>query len=129
MKLRALGLAALAAAGLAPLPTLAQDCTITMGSVVSLTGPAGRFGQAAAKSIELAFRDLNEAGGVAGCRLAVDVRDAQSQGAVAVDAARQLVDIKKVPAIIGGIISSVSLTVVTSVPGPAALHTSVPSAQ
>ncbi len=121
MKLRALGLAALAAAGLAPLPTLAQDCTITMGSVVSLTGPAGRFGQAAAKSIELAFRDLNEAGGVAGCRLAVDVRDAQSQGAVAVDAARQLVDIKKVPAIIGGIISSVSIPVVTSVTGPAGI--------
>ena len=121
MKLRALAAAALAAAVLVPLPTLAQDCTITMGSVVSLTGPAGRFGQAAAKSIELAFRDLNEAGGVAGCRLAVDVRDAQSQGAVAVDAARQLVDIKKAPAIIGGIISSVSIPVVTSVTGPAGI--------
>ncbi|HMR34277.1 MAG TPA: ABC transporter substrate-binding protein [Geminicoccaceae bacterium] len=121
MKLRALAAAALAAAALVPLPTLAQDCTVTMGSVVSLTGPAGRFGQAAAKSIELAFRDLNEAGGVAGCRLAVDVRDAQSQGAVAVDAARQLVDIKKVPAIIGGIISSVSIPVVTSVTGPAGI--------
>lgn len=119
MKLRALGAAALAAASLAPLPTLAQDCTITMGSVVSLTGPAGRFGQAAAKSIELAFRDINDAGGAAGCRLAVDVRDAQSQGAVAVDAARQLVDIRKVPAIIGGVISSVSMPIVTSVTGPA----------
>jgi branched-chain amino acid transport system substrate-binding protein len=114
----------LAAAGLAliaqiPAPAWAQDCTTTIGSVVSLTGPAGRFGQAAAKSIELAFRDLNEAGGVAGCRLELDVRDAQSQGTVAVDAARQLVDIKRVPAIIGGIISSVSIPIVTSVTGPA----------
>jgi branched-chain amino acid transport system substrate-binding protein len=117
-KLRTLSLAALAAASLAPLPSLAQDCTITMGSVVSLTGPAGRFGQAAAKSIELAFRDINDAGGVAGCKLEADVRDAQSQGALAVDAARQLVDIKKVPAIIGGIISSVSIPIVTSVTGP-----------
>jgi branched-chain amino acid transport system substrate-binding protein len=117
-KLRTLSLAALAAAGLAPLSSLAQDCTITMGSVVSLTGPAGRFGQAAAKSIELAFRDINAAGGAAGCKLAADVRDAQSQGALAVDAARQLVDIKKVPAIIGGIISSVSIPIVTSVTGP-----------
>lgn len=110
------------AAGLAlaaPLPAPAQDCTTTIGSVVSLTGPAGRFGQAAAKSIELAFRDLNAAGGVAGCKLELDVRDAQSQGTVAVDAARQLVDIKKVPAIIGGIISSVSIPIVTSVTGPA----------
>ena len=119
MKLRTLILAALAVAGLAPLPAMAATCTITMGSVVSLTGPAGRFGQAAAKSIELAFRDINEAGGAAGCDLAVDVRDAQSQGTVAVDAARQLVDLKKVPVIIGGIISSVSIPILTSVTAPA----------
>ena len=100
-------------------PVLAQDCTTTIGSVVSLTGPAGRFGQAASKSIEMAFRDLNEAGGVAGCKLEADFRDAQSQGAVAVDAARQLVDVGKVPVIIGGIISSVSIPILTSVTGPA----------
>jgi ABC-type branched-subunit amino acid transport system substrate-binding protein len=106
-------------AGLMPGVALAQSCTITIGSVVSLTGPAGRFGQAASKSVEMAFRDLNQAGGVAGCRIEADFRDAQSQGTVAVDAARQLVDIKKVPAIIGGIISSVSIPIVTSVTAPA----------
>jgi ABC-type branched-subunit amino acid transport system substrate-binding protein len=106
-------------AALAPSFALAQSCTVTIGSVVSLTGPAGRFGQAASKSVEMAFRDLNQAGGVAGCRLEADFRDAQSQGTVAVDAARQLVDIKKVPAIIGGIISSVSIPIVTSVTAPA----------
>jgi branched-chain amino acid transport system substrate-binding protein len=83
--------------------------------VVSLTGPAGRFGQAASKSAELAFRDINAAGGAAGCQLAIDLRDAQSQGAVAVDQARQLVGLRKVPAILGGIISSVSLPILTSV--------------
>ncbi|MBM3523550.1 MAG: amino acid ABC transporter substrate-binding protein, partial [Alphaproteobacteria bacterium] len=83
--------------------------------VVSLTGPAGRFGQAASKSAELAFNDLNSVGGVAGCRLAIDLRDAQSQGTVAVDQARQLVDLRKVPAILGGIISSVSIPILTSV--------------
>jgi branched-chain amino acid transport system substrate-binding protein len=56
---------------------------------------------------------------VAGCRLAFDLRDAQSQGSVAVDQARQLVDLRKVPAIIGGIISSVSIPIVTSVTAPA----------
>lgn len=94
-------------------------CTITIGSVVSLTGPAGPYGQAAAKSIELAFKDITDSGGVTvggeSCTLEVDVRDAQSQGAVAVDAARQLVDLKKVPVIIGGIISSVSIPILTSV--------------
>jgi branched-chain amino acid transport system substrate-binding protein len=108
-------LAAVSAAGLtAPTPAAAQ-CTHTVGMVVSLTGPAGRFGQAASKSAELAFRDINAAGGAAGCQLAVDLRDAQSQGAVAVDQARQLVDLRKVPAILGGIISSVSIPILTSV--------------
>lgn len=120
MSLSALALAA------STLPFAAQaqapSCTHTVGMVVSLTGAAGRFGQAASKSVELAFNEINKAagaGGVAGCRLAFDLRDAQSQGSVAVDQARQLVDLKKVPAIIGGIISSVSIPIVTSVTGPA----------
>ena len=85
---------------------------------MELTGPAGQFGQAGAKSVELAFRDLNEAGGPGGCRLAAEIRDAQSQGAVAVDVAKQLVEIKRVPAIIGGIISPVSIPILTSVTAP-----------
>ena len=121
--LSALALAA-AVSTLAPLAAHAQapSCTHTVGMVVSLTGAAGRFGQAASKSVELAFAELNKAsgaGGIAGCKLAFDLRDAQSQGSVAVDQARQLVDLKKVPAIIGGIISSVSIPIVTSVTAPA----------
>jgi ABC-type branched-subunit amino acid transport system substrate-binding protein len=110
-------LVALAVQALLPLAARAQ-CTITIGVVMSLTGPAGSFGQAGSKSVELAFRDLNEAGGVAGCRLAAEIRDAQSQGSVAVDAAKQLVEVKRVPAIIGGIISSVSIPMLTSVTAP-----------
>jgi branched-chain amino acid transport system substrate-binding protein len=98
---------------------LAQDCETTVGVVMELTGPAGAYGQAGAKSVEMAFRDINEAGGVNGCKLVTDTRDSQSQGNVAVDAATQLVQIQKVPAIIGGIISSVSIPILTSVTGPA----------
>lgn len=118
-------LAATAAIGcLVQLPAAAQapSCTHTVGMVVSLTGPAGRFGQAAAKSVELAFGELNKAAGaqgIAGCALGFDLRDAQSQGSVAVDQARQLVDLRRTPAIIGGIISSVSIPIVTSVTAPA----------
>jgi branched-chain amino acid transport system substrate-binding protein len=112
-------------AALAIAATAQAECTLTIGSVVSLTGPAGAYGQAAAKSIELAFQDVNASGGVPvggeTCTLAVDVRDAQSQGAVAVDAARQLVDLKKVPVIIGGIISSVSIPILTSVTAPSGI--------
>jgi branched-chain amino acid transport system substrate-binding protein len=98
---------------------LAADCTTTVGMVMELTGPAGEYGQAGAKSVDMAFRDINEAGGVNGCQLASDTRDSQSQGNVAVDQATQLVNVAKVPVIIGGIISSVSIPILTSVTAPA----------
>ena len=97
----------------------AAACDITVGLVMELTGPAGAYGQAGAKSVEMAFRDINEAGGAAGCNLVTDTRDSQSQGTVAVDQATQLVNIKKVPVVIGGIISSVSIPILTSVTAPA----------
>ncbi|MDT8857415.1 ABC transporter substrate-binding protein [Paracoccaceae bacterium Fryx2] len=104
---------------LALTPIAANACDITIGLVLELTGPAGEYGQAGAKSVEMAFRDLNDAGGVAGCMLKTDTRDSQTQGNVAVDAATQLVQVGKVPAIIGGIISPMSIPILTSVTGPA----------
>ncbi len=97
----------------------AADCSVTVGVVMELTGPAGEYGQAGAKSVEMAFRDINDAGGVNGCKLVAETKDSQSAGTVAVDAANQLVQLKKVPVIIGGIISSVSIPILTSVTGPA----------
>jgi branched-chain amino acid transport system substrate-binding protein len=97
----------------------ADDCTVTVGVVMELTGPAGEYGQAGAKSVEMAFRDLNAAGGAQGCKLVTDTRDSQSQGNVAVDVATQLVQVKRVPVVIGGIISSVSIPILTSVTAPA----------
>ncbi|WP_102224836.1 ABC transporter substrate-binding protein [Acidimangrovimonas sediminis] len=108
-----------ASAGIGALPSHAADCDITVGVVMSLTGPAGVYGQAGAKAVDMAFRDLNEAGGAHGCKIVSNTRDAQSQGTVAVDQASQLVNIKKVPVIIGGIISSVSIPILTSVTAPA----------
>jgi len=106
------------------------SCTNTVGMVASLTGAAGRYGQAASKSVELAFRELNKAAGasgIAGCKLALDIRDDESQSSVGVDQARQLVDLKKVPAIIGAMISSISIPMVTSVTAPAGVVQISPS--
>ena len=111
-------LATAAVAAALAAPAQAADCSITVGVVMELTGPAGEYGQAGAKSVEMAFRDLNDAGGPHGCKLVADVRDSQSQGSLAVDAANQLVQLKKVSVIIGGIISSVSIPILTSVTGP-----------
>jgi len=116
--MRVATLAALAALVAAP-AAAQEDCEIEVGVIMELTGPAGQYGQAGAKSIEMAFRDLNEAGGVLGCELVTDTRDSQSQGTVAVDQANQLVNVKSVPVVIGGIISSVSVPVLSSVTAPA----------
>src|SRR5438105_14988742 len=89
----------------------AADCDVTVGLVMELTAPAGEYGQAGAKSVEMAFRDINDAGGARGCTLVTDTRDSQSTGSVAVDAATQLVQVGKVPVVIGGIISSVSIPI------------------
>ncbi len=109
--------AALLAAG--PGAARAADCAITVGVVMELTGPAGEYGQAGAKSVEMAFRDLNAAGGAQGCRLRTDTRDSHSTGTVAVDAATQLVQVEHVPVLIGGIISSVTIPILTAVTAPA----------
>ena len=106
-------------AALAMLPGASHACDITIGLVLELTGEAGSYGQAGAKSVEMAFRDLNDADGVAGCTLKTDTRDSQTQANMAVDAATQLVQVAKVPAIIGGIISPMSIPILTSVTGPA----------
>ena len=106
-------------AAMALLPGIGAACEINVGVVLELTGEAGEYGQAGAKSIEMAFRDLNDAGGVAGCSIVAATRDSQTQANVAVDAATQLVQVDKVPAIIGGIISPMSIPILTSVTGPA----------
>ena len=106
-------------AGFAPPIAAATGCSYTVGLVLELTGPAGEYGQAAAKSVAMALRDVNDAGGIRGCRVVVATRDSQSLGTAAVDAANQLVQLSKVPLIIGGDISAVTIPMLTAVTGPA----------
>jgi len=115
-------------AGLPGLAAAAAPCTLSIGLVMELTGPAGEYGQAAAKSVEMAFRDINAAGGAQGCRLATITKDSQSQATVAVDAANQLVQLNKVSVIIGGNISSVTIPILTAVTGPAKILQVSPAA-
>jgi branched-chain amino acid transport system substrate-binding protein len=104
------------------------DCTITIGVVMELTGTAGEYGQAAAKSVEMALRDLNDAGGVHGCRVAPEIKDSEGRATVAVDAANQLVQLEKVPVIIGSIASATTIPILTSVTGPAKVVQMSPAA-
>jgi branched-chain amino acid transport system substrate-binding protein len=106
-----------AVAGLMSLGT-AQACTVTIGSVMSLTGSLGVLGQQIAKGAQLAVADLNAAGGVNTCTLKLALLDDQTNPSVGVDAAKKLVDVQHVPAIVGALSSGVSAAILTSVAAP-----------
>lgn len=94
-------------------------CTTTIGSVMSLTGSLGVLGQQIAKGAQLAVADLNSAGGVNGCTVSLALLDDQTTASVGVDAAKRLVDVQHVPAIVGALSSGVSAAILTSVATPA----------
>src|SRR5574340_1244386 len=83
-------------------------CSTTVGAVMSLTGSLGVLGQQIAKGAELGVADLNTAGGVNGCEVKLSLLDDQTSPSVGVDAAKKLVDVQQVPAIVGALSSGVS---------------------
>lgn len=93
-------------------------CTTTIGAVMSLTGSLGALGQAISKGAQLGVADVDAAGGANGCSLALSLSDDQTSPSVGVDAAKKLVDVQRVPAIIGALSSGVSAAILTSVSAP-----------
>ena len=117
--LRIIGIAAVAAAfaGFVS-PAQAADCPIKLGAILPVSGPMGQVGERIAETGQFAVDQFNEAGGVKGCEVEYVLRDTQGQSTVGVDAAKSLVDIDGVQALIGAVSSGVSLPVLTSVAVP-----------
>jgi neutral amino acid transport system substrate-binding protein len=100
-------------------PARAQTgCPVKLGGVLSLTGSLGAVGKPIAETARMAVEHVNAAGGVKGCPIEFILRDDQGQSTVGVDAAKHLVDVQGVPALIGAISSGVSLPILTSVAAP-----------
>ncbi len=95
----------------------ADDCTRTIGSVLSLTGSYGTFGVPISRAAELAVAQVEEARTRIGqgCTLVYDVRDSQTQPSVAVDAAQKLIDIEGATSLVGPISSGITGPLLTSV--------------
>lgn len=96
----------------------AQDCQVSIGAVLSITGSMAAIGSAIGDAGQLAVDHFNEAGGVNGCQIRYVLRDDQGSPNVGVDAAKTLVEIEEVPVVLGAIQSGVSLPVLTSVTVP-----------
>ena len=117
--LRNIGLAALTAAIFGIGTTAhAVDCPVKLGAILPVSGPMGQVGERIAETGLFAVEQFNEAGGVKGCPVEYVLRDTQGQSAVGVDAAKSLVDLDGVQALIGAVSSGVSLPVLTSVVVP-----------
>jgi branched-chain amino acid transport system substrate-binding protein len=78
----------------------------------------GQVGERISTTGQFAVEQFNAAGGVKGCDVEYVLRDTQGQSTVGVDAAKSLVDLEGVQALIGAVSSGVSLPILTSVAVP-----------
>ncbi|MCL5981083.1 MAG: ABC transporter substrate-binding protein [Firmicutes bacterium] len=82
---------------------------IKVGSVMPMTGAIATFGQSSYEGIQLAFEEINAAGGVLGRQLELFNEDNQSKAEETPTAVTKLIDQVGVVAIIGSVASSHSL--------------------
>src|SRR3954451_14769185 len=103
------------AAALAALPALprafAQGAPTRIGTLTPLTGSGGPYGPVMVKTVKAVVDQVNAAGGVLGRKIEVVSEDDQTNPEAAVRAARKLIDVDKVSAIMGTWASSVTTAV------------------
>jgi branched-chain amino acid transport system substrate-binding protein len=92
---------------------IAQDA-VKIGTLIPLTGPLAEFGPNFRKAADLATTHLTDAG----LTLQLVQADDETSAIPAVAAARKLVDVDKVPAIVGAAASGVTIPVAESVTIP-----------
>lgn len=95
---------------------MAQDCTTKIGAVLPISVDWGR---PIAETAQFVVDQVNEAGGAAGCKIEMVLRDDQTDPKVGVDAAKALVDLDGVQLLLGSVSSGVSMPILTSVTAPA----------
>lgn len=105
------GAAALAGASALPRLALAQGAPIRIGTLTPLTGSGGPYGPVMVKAVKAVVDEVNAAGGVLGRKIELISEDDQTNPEAAVRAARKLIDVDKVSAILGTWASSVTTAV------------------
>jgi len=92
-----------------PEPNAALQGTVVIGAVLPLTGTNATIGKDQKRGIDLAVADINSRNGVLGKRLEVKVEDSEGRADAAIQAARKLVGVDKVPAVIGEYSSGITI--------------------
>ena len=91
---------------------------LIIGNLNTFTGSLSEFGPPLRNAIELASNHVNRAGGVNGAPMLVISRDTAVNPVQGVDAARSLVDVENVAAIVGALSSGVTVAVANAVTIP-----------
>src|SRR5262245_61393088 len=94
----AVGLAATAAL---PMRAYAQGAPLKLGVLTPLTGAGGNDGPRMLRAMDAVRQEVNKAGGVLGRMIEFVIEDDQTNPEAAVRAARKLVEVDKVPVIMG----------------------------
>src|SRR2546430_3270304 len=102
---------ALAVAGMAPAVVRGQGAPMQLGVLTPLTGAGGFDGPRMLKAMQGVIDEVNAAGGLLGRKVELVVEDDQTNPESAVRAARKLIDVTKVPAIMGTWASAVTTAV------------------
>ena len=111
--------ALLASAGLSSIAAIAPTTTISLaagdeipiGALMPLTGAGGPFGQQMLKAVRAAVEEINSTGGPLGRKIHLYEEDSQTDPDAAVRAAKKLIDLNGVVAILGTWASGVTLAV------------------
>src|SRR5881409_3555470 len=93
------------------LPARAQAAPIKLGTLTPLTGAGGSYGPSMRKSMAWVVEQVNGAGGVLGRPVELVSEDDQTNPDAGVRAARKLIDVDKVAAIMGTWASGVTTAV------------------
>ena len=89
----------------------AQPAAIRLGTLNPLTGSGGSYGPSMRKAMEWVAQEVNAAGGVNGRQVQLFSEDDETNPEAAVRAARKLIDVDKVAAVMGTWASAVTTAV------------------
>lgn len=86
-----------------------SGAAIKIGFIGPLSGGAASYGEAERNAVDLAVKEINDAGGIQGKKLEVVYEDGKCDGMEAVNAAQKLVNVDRVGIILGGLCSAETL--------------------
>ena len=105
-----------------------SDEPLKIGFLADFSGPLAEFGPSILSGVELAIKQLNEAGGVLGHPVQLVTGDTALDPTQATEETRRLIEVEGVHAIVGPLASSITLAVVESVAADAGVLVISPSA-